>query len=424
MIDFLLIQRFLLALALGAFMGLEREYAKYKRKGQVHAYAGIRTFPLISLFGALAAYLGNTISLWILLISLLLLGVLVIVAYYTISKQERGDAGATSEIAGFLAFFIGVLTYYGELSFAVALTIVVTLILYARSSLHGFAHKITSKEMQSTIIFAVIAFVVLPFLPNRWFFPFETFNPYLLWLMVVLISAISFTGYALMKWFGERGIIMAGIFGGLASSTATTLSFAERSKKALKSSRAFALAVILANGVMFIRVLAEVSVVHTSLAPKLFFPFSLLILATAVMSFLLWKKVKKVNKVKEKVQASSLQVSSPLSLVSALKLAVFFAFILAVLKISQAYFSSAGVYVVSLLSGALDADAAVISLAQLAKSSLDAEIAQKGILLAALMNMALKGGLAYGIGGKEFRKIVLGFFSVLIVLGLLLVVLL
>ena len=421
MINFLLIQRFLLALALGAFMGLEREYAKYKRKGQVHAYAGIRTFPLISLFGALAAYLGDTISLWILLISLLLLGVLIIVAYYTISKQERGDAGATSEIAGFLAFFIGVLTYYGELSFAVALTIVVTLILYARSSLHGFAHKITSKEMQSTIIFAVIAFVVLPFLPNRWFFPFETFNPYLLWLMVVLISAISFAGYVLIKWFGERGIIFAGIFGGLASSTATTLSFAERSKKALKSSRAFALAVILANGVMFIRVLAEVSMVHTSLAPKLFFPFSLLILATAVMGLLLWKKL---NNVKKKVQTSSLQVSSPLSLVSALKLAVFFALILAVLKISQAYFSSAGVYVVSLLSGALDADAAVISLAQLAKTSLDAGIAQKGILLATLMNMALKGGLAYGIGGKEFRKIVLGFFSVLIILGLLLVVLL
>ncbi|MBI2666379.1 MgtC/SapB family protein [Candidatus Woesearchaeota archaeon] len=413
MIDFLLIQRFLLALALGAFMGLEREYARYNRRGEVHAYAGIRTFPLISLFGALAAYLGDIISLWILLISLFLLGILVVVAYYTISRKSNADAGATSEIAGFIAFFIGIMTYYGELSFAVALTIVVTLILYARSSLHGFAQKITAKEMQSTVIFAVIAFVILPFLPNSWFGPFATFNPYFLWLIVVFISAISFSGYVLMKWFGERGIALAGIFGGLASSTATTLNFAERSKKVLNSSHAFALAVILANGVMFIRVLFEISVVHPSLVSSLILPFVVLAAVTLLISFFLWRKVKKV---KEKVQ-----LSSPLSLFSALKLAIFFALILAVLKITSVYFSSAGVYVISLLSGALDADAAAVSLAQLAKTSLDREIAQKGILLAMLMNMVFKGGLAYWIGGKEFRKVVLGSFAVLLIVGLVLV---
>ena len=417
MIDFLLIQRFLLALALGAFMGLEREYAQYKRQGEVHAYAGIRTFPLISLFGALAAYLGDTISLWILLISLFLLGALVVVAYYTISRQDTADVGATSEIAGFLAFFIGVMTYYGELSFAVALTIVVTLILYARSYLHGFAQKITAKEMQSTVIFAVIAFVILPFLPNRWFLPFDAFNPYIWWLMVVFISAISFFGYVLMKWFGERGITLAGIFGGLASSTATTLSFAERSKKILKSSHAFALAVILANGVMFIRVLAEVSVVYPLLISRLIFPFAMLAVVTVLISFFLWRKV---NAVKKEAVKEEVQVSSPLSLISALKLAVFFALILAILKISHNYFSSAGVYVISLISGALDADAAAVSLAQLAKGSLDIGIAQKGILLAALMNMVLKGGLAYAIGGREFRKVVLGSFAILLGVGIVL----
>ncbi len=415
MVEFLVIQRFLLALALGAFMGLEREYTKYKKGGE-HPYAGIRTFPLIALFGALAAYLGDTVHLWILFISLFLLGVLVIVAYYSISKQEKSHAGATSEIAGFLAFFIGILTYYGELSFAVSLTIVVTLIMYARSFLHGFAQKITSKEMQSTIAFAVIAFVILPFLPNRWFGPQEIFNPYILWLMVVLISAISFVGYVLMKWFGERGVTLAGIFGGLASSTATMLSFAERSKRAIGPSRAFALAVILANAVMFVRVLVEVSLVNALLIPALLLPFSLLILASLGFSYFLWKKV---NSVKQKIA-----LSSPLSLLSALKLGVLFAVILAVIKVANAYFSSAGVYLVSLISGAADADAAVVSLAQLAKSSLDAATAQKGIILATIMNVALKGGLAYWFGGKEFSKIVLSFFAVLIVLGILLVFLL
>lgn len=408
MVDFLLIQRFLLALALGAFLGLEREHAKFKGGGR--AYAGIRTFPLISLFGALAAYLGELISPMILYLSLLLFGLLVVAAYYTLSKSKN-DPGTTSEIAGLLAFFVGILVYYGELSFAVALSIVVTLILYARSYLHDFAQKITTKELQSTIAFAVIAFVILPFLPNRWYGVQQIFNPYVLWLMVVFISGISFVGYVLMKWFGERGVSMAGIFGGLASSTATTLSFAERSQKALKSSRAFALAVILANGVMFVRTFIEVAVVNPSLSAGLLLPFALLLLVTLLFSYVLWRKVHQLQ------GRETIELSSPLSILSAIKVAVLFAAILAVVKVAHAYFSSSGVYVVSLLSGMADTDAATISLAQLAKTSLSAATAEKGIILAVLMNLVMKGAMVYWFGAKEFRKLVWWFFAVIILLG-------
>src|SRR3989344_7699825 len=133
--------------------------------------------------------------------------------------------GATSEVAGFLAFFMGVLSYFGEVQLAVVLTVIITVILYSRSVLHNFAQHLKKEEMRSTMIFAVIAFVVLPFLPNKGYGPYGLFNPFLFWLMVVFISGISFVGYILMRWVGEKGMVLGAMLGGLASSTAVTLSF-------------------------------------------------------------------------------------------------------------------------------------------------------------------------------------------------------
>ena len=171
--DLAILQNFLIALALGALIGLEREYARFRKRG--HDYAGIRTFPLIALFGALSAYLGELISLWILIVGILLAGILVIVAYFVIVKGSKAHFGATSEMAGFLTFFLGVLAYYGEITFAVVLAVAITIILYARSMLHHFAEKMKKREMADTLKFAVIAFVILPFLNDILYSPFGIF---------------------------------------------------------------------------------------------------------------------------------------------------------------------------------------------------------------------------------------------------------
>ena len=144
MVEFTFLQNFMVALALGALIGLEREYARYKKRG--HDYAGIRSFPLISLFGALAAYFGEVISIWVLLSSMILMGVLIIISYFADVETSRKYHGATSEVAGFITFFIGVLCYYGEYTFAAFVAIVMTIILYARSMLHHFAEHIKKKE--------------------------------------------------------------------------------------------------------------------------------------------------------------------------------------------------------------------------------------------------------------------------------------
>ncbi len=408
MIDIRILENFLAALALGALIGLEREYARYKSRG--HDYAGIRTFPLISLFGALAAYLGQTISQWILLISIFLIGTLIVIAYFAANEHTRKQTGVTSEMAGFLAFFIGMLSFYGEITLAVILTIIITIILYSRSLLHHFAEKIKKQEMADTLKFGVIAFVILPLLPNQGYGPYEIFNPYIVWLMVVFISGIGFVGYIAMKWFGEKGVVLAGVLGGLVSSTAVTSSFAARSKKENKLFKILALGVVLANGIMLIRILVVVFAINRELWVKLLLPMVILLMLLIGFSYVLWRKTRDVK--------GKVELTSPFTLAPALKFGAFFAFILAVVKLADVYFSSNGVYVVSLISGFADVDAITLSLSQLSKTTLGLNTAVNGIIIAALTNIGVKGGIAYFFGGKEFGRIVAGFYAVLIVIGI------
>lgn len=405
----ILIQHFLIALALGAFIGLEREYALRKERG--HKFAGIRTFPLITLFGALAAYFGEIISIWVLILGMVLLGLLIGIAYFKVT--DRKHSGATSEIAALLAFFIGVLSYYGELSFAIILTIIIAVILYSRSMLHHFARHMSEKELSGALKFAVIAFIILPLLPDQNYGPYGLFNPHFIWLMVVFISGIGFVGYALMKWFGERGIVLSAMLGGVVSSTATTISFAQRSVKEKKIYRTLVLGILLANGVMFLRVLIEVFVINRTLFTVIFLPLLLLILLTLLFSYLLWKRSAQAQ--------GKIELGTPLALKPAIQFGVIFAFILAMVKLAHIYLATEGVYVVSFLSGFADVDAITLSLSQLAKGELSSVIASNAILIAVITNTAVKGAIAYWLGGKEFGKMVIKYFSILIAAGVVLV---
>jgi len=412
--NLLLLRNLLIALALGAFIGLEREYARYKKRG--HDYAGIRTFPLIALFGALAAFFSDLVSPWIFFISILLMGVLILLAYVFSNKGKLPHIGATSEVAGFLTFFIGALSYYGEILLAIILTIAITIILYARSLLHQLAEHIQPKEMASVIKFLVITFIILPLLPNRWYGPYDIINPYLIWLMVVLISGIGFVGYIALKWFGEKALSVTGVLGGLASSTAVTMQFARRSKKEAALSRALATGVILANGVMFLRVLLVTAVVNLALFWSLFLPLAGLILLTAIFGYVLLQKMKKNN--------GKMQLQSPLTLKPAIQFALLFAGILALVKIASVFFAAKGIYVLSFLAGSVELDAIVLSLSQLAKNGILQETAQKGVLLAVVGQLLVKSSLAYGLGGKAFRKLVVSSFALMAALGILFIIIL
>lgn len=408
---------FLIALALGALVGLEREYARYRQRGQ--AYGGIRTFPLLALFGCLAAYLGATISIWILVVSLFLAGVMIITTYLLLN--DKAHLGATTEIAGFLTFFIGMMVYYGPVSYAVMLAIIMTLILHLRSLLHHFAKKITARELRDMLLFGVITFVILPFLPNQWYGPGGLFNPYVLWLMVILISAINFIGYALIKWYGERGTSLAGALGGIISSTAVSVSFAQRSKKQRNISRVLAVGILLANAVMFVKVLVEVFFISPSLLWLLMVPFLFLAGILAGVAYFWFKHTKPLKRL-GKVN-SHLSVRSPLSFRFALEFGIFFAVLIAIVKLAQAHFPASSVYLISFLSGIADVDAITISLSQLVQQGLAPAIAAKSIFIAALTNTMVKGSFAWWFGSPELRRLLLYVFPATLLLGILFLVL-
>lgn len=402
-----ILENFFIALAVGALIGLEREYDKYKKRG--HKDSGIRTYPLICLLGALSAYMSTVYSPLTIAIGFLLIGLLIIASYIAYAWPLKDYIGITSETAGLITFLIGAMIMTERRNTAVVLGIITTILLFTRPFLHNFAHHLKKYELSDTLKFAVIAFIILPLLPDYEVDPLGLFNPHKIWLMVVFISGISFAGYILMKIYGERGAVITGMLGGLASSTATTTSFALKSKKNNKVAKALAVGVILANGIMFIRILIEIFVINRELFQSMIIPMLTLALASGICAYFIWKNATQAK--------PSLELESPFTIGPAIKFAAFFAAILAILKITHLNYAAQGIYVISAIAGLADVDAITLSLAELAKTSVTLSTAQNGILLATLANILVKGGIAWWLGSKEFGWRIIACFAILLAVG-------
>jgi uncharacterized membrane protein (DUF4010 family) len=272
-----LFYKFFLSLALGALIGIEREKSQQHHKGT--DFAGVRTFMLITFFGAMSAYLSSIYYDWLLAVTLVSF-VIVILAGYILSSYFNKDIGMTTELSAIIAFIIGIFVFTTSQEVPILLTIVITLILSFKSHLHQFVYKLKSTEFFDTIKFVLIAFVILPLLkPIQPFGPFNAINLYEIWLMVVFVSGLSYIGYILIKTFGSSsGTVLTGLLGGILSSTAVVTSLANKSKEQEQVMTLVAASAI-ASSTMFIRVLIEVSILKLSLIEKLAFPMVLLALA-------------------------------------------------------------------------------------------------------------------------------------------------
>lgn len=208
---------FAVAIGLGAVLGLERERTKGGAGG-----AGVRTFALIALCGALAGYLDRHLGQSALALALFAAVALLIVGMYGVTAL-RGDTGITSEVSALLAFMLGLLCAHGLLQLASWITVVMALLLALKEWLHRLASRIDAADVEATLKFGIVALIILPLVPNANFgpVPLDAVNPYKIWLIVVLISALNFASYLVIKIVGTKhGIGLVGILGGLASSTA------------------------------------------------------------------------------------------------------------------------------------------------------------------------------------------------------------
>lgn len=401
-LDAALFYRFAVAMGIGMLVGFERE--RQRSKG-IEMFAGVRTFALLALVGCTAALISTHIGSPLPLVAAIAgVAALLYAAYRGQLKASSSGPGLTTEVTALLTVLVGALCYYEYIELAAALGVSMLILLSFKPQLHEVAAALTYEDIYATIKFAVVSLIVLPILPNQTYGPppFDVLNPYNIWLMVVLISAISFAGYVLMKVLdANRGIGLTGILGGIVSSTAVTLSFSGRSKQAAPIVPALALGIILAWSVMFARVLVEVLAVNRALLAVLWPPMAAGLAAGMLYAYFLYRR-------EGNTPSEGISFDNPFELMPALRFGLIYTAVLLIVRAAEVYFGTTGIYVSSILSGTVDLHAVTLSMAQLGlRSAVALDTAANAITLATLSNTIVKAGIVLFVGSKALRKPIL-----------------
>lgn len=405
--------RFGISAAIGFIIGLQREFAHKEKGGEI--FAGERTLALMGLVGCSAAFVADILELpWAFLVIVLLTGAFITAGYFV--SAWRGSMGLTTEVAAIIVVLSGALVYWGYLELAVAIGVATFVLLSIKLETDILVRRITKEDVYATLKFAVISAIVLPILPNEGVGPppFDVLNPYKIWLMVVFISGISFLGYILIKIVGaKQGIGITGFLGGLASSTAVTLSFSEKSKGQFDLAKPFALAIIISWTMMFSRVLVEVAALNQALLRVVWVPLVAAGAITVIYSVYLYFAQKSE-------QEGEVPLSNPFELGPAVKFGLLYAGILVVSRAAQINFGDAGVFASSIISGLADVDAITLSVAQLSSGTgtLTIPTASRAIVLATMSNTVVKGGMVLFVGSKALRQTLLPGFLLVLATGL------
>lgn len=390
------VQAFAVSLGIGLLIGLERE-----RKPD--AKAGLRTFALAAMLGCLAALLGEKSgSGWLLAAGLLMLAAMMLVALAR-DPQEDGDPGTTSVVALMLCYGLGALVWHRHAALAVMLAITTTVLLYFKGPLQTVTRRLTHKDLISILQFAVLSLVVLPILPNEDYGPYLALNPHQIWWMVVLISGLSLAGYAALRVVGNRhGAPLLGFFGGVVSSTATTLVFARHARDDADLTETATLVILIANLVVTLRI----GVIAVVLAPGLLAPLAgvlgIGLLGGLVVALFKWRTITAAG------ELPLPEVSNPTELRTAFTFGLLYAAVLLLSAWLQDVAGSQGLYLVAFVSGFTDIDAVALSTLRLFNQhTLAAGPTVVAIGLASLSNLIFKSGLVVAIGGRRLALRVL-----------------
>lgn len=379
------------ALGVGLLVGLQRERAQ-------SSVAGIRTFALIALLGALCGLLSAEAGAWVLAAGLLSTACLALIGnlYHA---PGAPPPGVTTEAAMLVVFCAGALAVTGSIAAAAAVGAGCAVLLHLKDSLHGFVRGLDERDVRAIMLFAAMSLVILPVVPDRAMGPFGVLNPRHLWFMVVLVVGISLGGYVAYRVLGHgRGSVVAALLGGLVSSTATTASFARRTQGSPAAAVVATMAILVASTVLGARVLVEIYVVSSPLLERLAPPLGALLgvlLAMAVIAALRCTRE----------SADLAPMKNPTELRSALVFAGLFAVVLVASAAASRWFGGAGLFVVAGISGLTDMDAITLSSAGLARDGqATAQQAGTAIVIALISNTLFKTGMAGALGGVTLLK--------------------
>lgn len=388
--------RLAVALAIGLLIGIERGWQR-RDVGEGQRVAGVRTYSLIGLLGGATGLASHESGLW--LAGLVFIGLAIsMAAAYVVTTQAGHDVGITSKIAALLTFMLAVLAGLGQIAPAAAAAIVMALLLGYKSRLHDWVSTLRQEELTAGLKLLLISVVLLPILPNQGYGPWEALNPHLIWRMVVLIAAISFFGYIAIRLGGpRRGLIFTGLFGGLASSTATTLEFSRMASRGQAPTPVLAAGILLACGTMLLRMLLVATIIHARLFEVLWLPA----LTMAVVTYMPVAIYLRQPFVPDADHDQSSGLRNPLELKYALAFGALLAVIMTLGKMLSQWAGDAGLWTLAAASGIADVDAITLSLADMSHTGIGLGVATIGIVIAAAVNSAFKGAMALVVGGPS-----------------------
>jgi uncharacterized membrane protein (DUF4010 family) len=395
-----------IALGLGLLVGLQRERTQ-------QPLAGFRTFPLITALGLVSGLLGLDLGGWVVAAGLVALAAVLVVGNLAEIHGGHPGPGRTTEIAVLLMFGIGAYLAVGPPQVAVVLGGAVAVLLHFKEELHGLAARIGDVDFRAFMQFVLISLIVLPVLPDETYGPYDVLNPRQVWWMVVLIVGLSMAGYVGLKMLGGRtGILAGGALGGLVSSTATTLTFARRTKGGEMSDLLVSRVVQVAAAVVYVRVLLEIGVVAPQLLRRSAPPLLAMLGVFALLTVVGWRGSRDG-------EHETPRPRNPSELRTALLFGALYAVVLLAVAWAKESFGSSGLYTVAGLSGLVDLNAITLSTAQLARAGqVDDDLVWRLVLFASLSNLVFKAVLVGMWGSFGLLRRIAVLWGIALVAGL------
>lgn len=401
--------KILLVLFLSFLVGLERE--EHQAAVKHYGFGGVRTFPLIGLIGYSVALLSGA-QLLPLTLGFLVVGSFLVLSYW--HKLTTSEvAGITSEMSGLSTFLVGALVYYGHFWVATALSVASLLLLELKAVLETLATRIPPEEIFTFAKFLLLSAVVLPILPRQEFTRFHI-NPFKTWLVVVAVSTISYGSYVLQKVTKKRGgVVLAAVLGGAYSSTLTTVVMSRRAAHEERP-HLFSGGILIASGVMYLRLTALIAIFNRRLVAMLA-PAFLILASVAIAAGWLWSRRAEALETDIKRE---FEPKNPLELLAAFLFALLFLIMLVATQLAVTYLGRTGVNTLAVVMGITDVDPFIMGMTQAAGSLTPLRIAAAAVLIAAASNNLIKGIYSYSLADRRTGRESLGLLAGLAALGL------
>lgn len=400
-----LFSRLGIALAIGLLIGLERGWQQ-REEAEGERTAGLRTHALAGLLGGASAATALVSSYLFLAAAFLAFSAAFTWFSWTEARAAK-DFSVTGVVAGILTFTLGAYAVLGDYIVAIASAVAMAALLALKAPLHNWVKRLTWLELRAVLMLLAMTFLLLPILPDRPIDPWDTLNPASIWKLTILIAGMSFVGYAAIRLTGDQaGMMLSGIAGGLASSTATTLSLSRMAREQPSAATLLAAGVLFAGMTMMIRIAVIIGIINPNLLTATIVPLGLaaLVLAAAA-TFLVLRKGSKPQSGASR--ETSIDLKNPFDIVSALKLSALIVVIMVAAKVLHAYAGSAGLLVLAALSGLADVDALTLSVARLPAADVTMSDAADAILLCAAVNTIVKSIMSLVAGGRRIGVIVI-----------------